>query len=59
MIASVEKGYGHRNAVFKAVCAASCVGREYHDLAEEEIVNCGLCRPQYKKTNALTPPACR
>ena len=30
MIASVEKGYEHRNAVLKAACAASCVGREYH-----------------------------
>ena len=30
MISSVEKGYKHRNAVLKGVCAASCVGREYH-----------------------------
>ena len=29
MIASVEKGNEHRNAVLEAVCAASCVGREY------------------------------
>jgi len=42
VIASVEKGYGHRNAVFKAVCAASCVGREYHDDSLGRGRNCKL-----------------
>ena len=44
MIVSVEKGYEHRNAVLKGVCAAA-VRREYHrpTTTRKQIVKSQVC----------------